>query len=247
MEKTTFNKEIQLLEEAIYKFPQVLLNLKTESAIKFVNSYLPYSTGIEIECNELPTYKISEFQNIPDIMEVGSSKNEQRFRIPNGLKGLICLYNICEKLHTNCSLNMGSGIHYHIDMTDAADLVFNNEFIAKHNDYIIGELIKWNTAKKLNSDAACSLDCRGWVNFQSGFKTMEIRIGEMAFDYPTLVKRIIDGNRIAKHIKGFTNKAEKLIDIEKQMKQLFLESKTEIEDLNIHSYKQIINSRIIKV
>ena len=247
MESLTDNKEIKLLEEAIYKFPQVLANLKSESAINFVNSYLPYSTGFEIECNALPSFNQKDFQSIDNLMDFSGGDGEVRFIIPNGIKGLICLYNICEKLLTNCSLNMCSGIHYHIDMTDKAHEVFNIDFINKHNDYIINELKKWNTAKEINSNTKCFLDSRGWVNFQSGFKTMEIRIGEMSFDYNVIVTRIIDGNRIAKYIKGQTSSFEKLKNVQKQLKTFSDEAKKEIESLNLLSYREIIKNRIIKI
>ena len=96
---------------------------KVEGKLQSVaNSYLPYSTGVEIECTSKDNISLSAarlgFNNIPNIIEVDIDYREQRFRIPKGISGAICLYEICEKLKLMCMLNMGSGIHYHIDCRD---------------------------------------------------------------------------------------------------------------------------------
>ena len=176
----------------------VLIILPNE-IISSIDKFLPYSTGFEIECNQLDSFDLKNFKMIPDIMHIDCDSSEQRFRIPNGTKGLICLYNICEQLRTSCSLNPKSGIHYHIDFTDCFDKITKSS-IAKNSAWILDELDKWNTADP-SYNRQCQLDSRCWVQFQSQFKTMEVRIGEMSFDYKVLVERIIDCNRIAKKLK----------------------------------------------
>lgn len=248
MEKNTSNFIIKL-EEIIYKFPSILCKIDDPLVIEFINTYLPYSTGFEIECNQLHEYNKNfnaHFLTIPNILHVDCSGNEQRFRIPNGIKGLICLHDICNTLVQVSSLNMGSGIHYHIDMTDVFDNHINKEFIKKHNDYIINELIKWDTAKDTKSSSAqCFYDARGWVNFQPDFKTCEIRIGEMSFDYEVIVKRIIDANRIVRYLKNIINSVNpKLDELKKQLKLLDVDENVL---LKISEMNKIINKRTQKI
>ena len=69
----------------------------------------------------------------------------------------------------------------------------------------------------------------------------------MSFDYNVIVTRIIDGNRIAKYIKGQTSSFEKLKNVQKQLKTFSDEAKKEIESLNLLSYREIIKNRIIKI
>jgi hypothetical protein len=245
MENDTF-KIIKLLEDAVYNHPQALLKLTNKNLLKIVNYMLPYSTGFEIECNSIhDSNKIKEvFSNIPNIMHVSGGDEEVRFRIPSKLNGLICLQEICNLLPDYFTLNEGSGIHYHIDMTDVFDSI-DKEFIYKHNDYIINELIKWGTAKDTSSSsAACFLNSRGWVNFQSEFKTCEIRIGEMTFDYNVISKRIIDANRIVKYLKNQITPEAKLAELKLKLKSLNIKE----DEINIlKNYINVVNNRIIKI
>ena len=81
-----------------------------------------YSTGFEIECSCKEDVNFKAFRNIPNIIEADvNTCNEQRFRIPNGIEGLQCLFNISIVLKKEALLNPGSGIHYHIDCTDYYD------------------------------------------------------------------------------------------------------------------------------
>lgn len=245
MEKDT-SKIIKLLEDAVYNHPQVLLDLKNKSLLDIIDYMLPYSTGFEIECNSnFSSCEIEDiFEKIPDIMHVSGGDSEVRFRIPNKLKGLICLQNICNLLPDYFTLNKGSGIHYHVDMTDVFDLI-NLDFVNTHNDYVINELIKWETAKNVtNHNAKCFYNNRGWVNFQPEFKTCEIRIGEMTFDYNVISKRIIDANRIVRHLKNQFNPSEKLKTLELKLQKLNIRE----DEINILSnYNEIIKTRIIKI
>lgn len=239
-----------MLKEAIFQFPSTLKGINNPLATDLINYYLPYSTGFEVECNSLDTFNINDFNKIDNIMEVECDFNEKRFRIPNGLNGLICLYDICDALIDNCSLNMGSGIHYHIDMTDVWDKGVNKEFVDKVNDYIIGQLTKWETAKVIDNYAKCRYNDRAWVNFQPDFKTCEIRIGEMTFSYQEILKRIIDANRIVRNVKSVLIKIPDANRIEKLEAQLAELSKIE-EDRSIIPSQEIMqnitNNRIIKI
>lgn len=245
------SKSLEMLKEAIFQFPSTLKGINNPLATDLINYYLPYSTGFEVECNSLDSFNINDFKKIDNILDVNCDSNEKRFRIPNGLNGLICLYEICDALVDNCSLNMGSGIHYHIDMTDVWDKGVDKEFVKKVNNYIIGELTKWETAKDIKSEyAKCEYNRRAWVNFQPDFKTCEIRIGEMTFNYQQILKRVIDANRIVRNVKNILLQLPDDKRIEKIEAQLAELSKVE-EDKSIvppqELMQNITNNRIIKI
>lgn len=168
---------------------------------KVSNFYLPYSIGFEIECERKDSFNLEEFSSIPNIMEVDIDADEHRFRIPNGLNGFKCLFDIHEALCKNSLLNKGSGIHYHVDFTDIFDDYVNKESIKFIEPYTLEELDNWKYKGTYNKRQV-GLNNRCWVNFQSCFKTAEIRIGEMTFDYELLVKRILDASRICKEVKN---------------------------------------------
>lgn len=190
----------ELVKGCVYNTPLTLLAIKDEELISKVNNYLPYSTGFEIECDMAVGYNEQAFLDIPNILEVGNSSSEQRYRIPSGANGLTCLYLICEQLKINSLLNEGSGIHYHIDMTDCFHLL-TKEFIAENAEWILAELDTWEYKGTYNYRKCEFNTAAHWIRFQSNFKTAEIRIGEMSFDYNILVKRIIHTNQIIKRLK----------------------------------------------
>ena len=151
-------------ESLLFKNPLILNNRWEQIALH----YLPHDTRIEIECSLQPHYNKKVFDEIPDIVENVSSTDELRFRIPPGLKGFCCLFNICEALKANC-LYSESGIHYHIDMRHIYKNLVNQEFMNSTQEYILTELESWNykgtyNAKKLG----------GWYKFQAGFETIDL-------------------------------------------------------------------------
>jgi hypothetical protein len=105
------------MRSAIFSTPHLLLNYP-DKLRSIAESYLPYDTGIEIECMLSKSYNIENFKSITNIKAVDIDREESRFRIPNGINGMVCLYDICTQLKRNHELNPLSGIHYHIDMTD---------------------------------------------------------------------------------------------------------------------------------
>lgn len=206
------------LQELVETAPVVLLALKDKKIIDEINNMLPYSTGFEIECGVNHTeFNKDNFDVIPDIMEVDTriSSGEQRFRIPNGFKGIICLYNLCEQLKNNLLLNYGSGIHYHVDCTGC----FNQDLVGitmLNQSWILEELSSWDYKGTYNSKGInCSnvtgcdfnLNTGNWLRFNH-LRTMEFRIGEMSFDYKVLIRRILHCNSIVKRVK------DKLIEVE---------------------------------
>ena len=214
----------------IIKITPTILDDSLESRILGYH-YLPYSTGFEIECNMKPGYRTDVFTSIPNIMEADVNEYEQRFRIPEGLEGLKCLFEISSNLKEQALFNPDSGIHYHIDCTDVYKY-FNKEFVAKHKEWILNELDSWNyqgTYNKRNIEFSLS---HNWVRFQETFKTMEFRLGEMTFDYELLFKRITHANAIVRRLK------EELIET--------VEDDDQFSDYDFNE-KDVLNTRIIKI
>lgn len=248
------DNSIQSIEDAIFKHPLPLLQITDEKVRRTIDKYLPFSTGFEIECawlDERNSPRVRDaahsFSNIPDIMEVQCDDGEKRFRIPPGLTGLICLYRICEKLKEHCHFT-ASGTHYHIDMTswyDDFESIGQEDFLNLNREWFLKELDTWEYTGTYNGRGMPG----GWVRFQGGFKTCEIRIGEMSFDYEILAKRIIHANKLVRRLKGEFFKfkeSKRLVLLKKELEELEGKEKGEVlppqDELN-----QFIKNRQIQV
>jgi len=186
--------------------PYPLLKLKGTKFESIINNYLPFKTGIEFECspkNEDYTEAYNKFKNIPNIISIHLDNDEQRFQIPPGLNGMICLYEICELLKEYYGLNPLSGIHYHIDFTKYFSKV-DNSFINKNNNWILNALKSWDYTGTYNS-WKCSFN-KTAVKFHGQYKTIEFRIGKMTFDYDHIITKIINCQNITRRL---SNKAFK--------------------------------------
>ena len=186
-----------VIEEVISITPKVLeINDELE---KVGNFYLPFSTGFEIECSLKNNRDINIFKDIPNIMEVRGGYDELRFRIPPGIIGLNCLYDISVMLKENAKLNFGSGIHYHVDATDWFEYV-DQTFIDQNKLWVLQELESWNYQGGYNNRDMAFHRC--WVRCHENYKTFEFRIGEMTFDYEVLFQRIVSANSITQKLKN---------------------------------------------
>ncbi len=246
MEEKGIDNKFKGIEDLIYLNPLPLLEIKSSLIKEGIDNYLPYSCGIEFECLQKSNYNEFNFSIIPNIMSVQTDSSEQRYRIPNGLKGMICLYDICKLMKEQSLLDLSSSNHYHFDFNDVLNMkdgyMYSNssDFITKENtDYINQELIKWGTVKVINSN---------WMRFFNQLGTLEIRIGEPTFDYDIIIKRLIDGCRISKYLKNLyysSNEEKKLLRLQLQLNNL------NIEEINksvpINEVKQQLKSRINKI
>lgn len=205
----------KLIEELVYSAPLALLGLKDKGILEEVNQLLPYSSAMEIECNiskDFPKIKsswhgeISDvrafndiFKTIPNIINVDCDGCEQRYRIPNGIVGIICLYDITQFLPLHSELNFGSGIHFHVDCTDCYDhlLSNHNRLSEKYSEWILPELDTWEFG---GTQQRGIFSGGSWIRL-NGLKTMEFRIGNMTFDYKEILKRILHANDIVRRIK----------------------------------------------
>ena len=184
------------LEQLISTIP-IVLDTEDNDVRKAGRYYLPFSTGFEIETFQSKKFDVTNFTNIPNILHVQVDNDEQRFRIPKGIEGLICLFNISSQLKKNSLLDLQSGIHYHVDFTKYFDNVDDN-FIEENENWILTELETWDYKGTYNSKRVSFHRC--WVRFHQGYKTIEFRIGEMTFDYELLFKRIVHINKIVKKL-----------------------------------------------
>lgn len=196
----------EMITDLVFNNPLSLLVIKDKETIDYINSLIPYSSAFEIECdiindttrsydNAITKLHNQIFLSIPDIMSVENDSYEQRYRIPNGLRGIICLFNISSQLKINSLLNPHSSVHYHVDCTD----IYNTKFahlVKTYSNWILSELDTW-----LNSPDEAVSRCEGsWYKINS-LQTLEFRLGEMTFDYKILLKRIIHCNSIVKRFK----------------------------------------------
>lgn len=217
------------IKEVLSKIP-IGLDINNEDSKKAGEFLLPYSIGIEVECNQKDTFNLNDFTSIPYIMEVDADRDEQRFRIPSGIKGLHCLYNISLALRKNSELNPLSGIHYHVDFTDVFEKL-TKEHLNHNQDWILKELDTWQYAGSYNSRRISFKANHTWIRTQKDFKTLECRIGEMTFDYQLLFKRITHLSDIMRKLKIFITK-----DYYENLK---IVKRSEIED--------VLKNRTIKI
>lgn len=228
------------LKESIIETPSLITELDDPILLKIIDNLIPYDIGIEIECGRQNHYDIEKFKSISHIIEVRSSNGEERFRIPSGINSILCLKNISDILKEQCELNSGSGIHFHIDMTECYHLL-TRKIINDNKEWMLKELDTWKYSGTYNR-RDCKFkneSCFIWVAFQNRFKTAEIRIGEMTFEYNLLMKRIIHCCEIIKKLK-FTMISEV------NSLNLNLQKVQEDEQLSEENPQEIISKRTIK-
>tara|TARA_R110000796_G_scaffold61674_7_gene142647 strand:+ start:5861 stop:6553 length:693 start_codon:yes stop_codon:yes gene_type:complete len=189
-------EEVENISNILGKVPRALSN--TQNTKEVADYLLPFSIGIEFECVQQNSFNVEAFKSIPNIISVNVDKSEQRFRIPAGLEGLICLYDLSIALKNNSLLNPLSGLHYHVDCTSFFPSL--NFDVLKKQDWILKELDTWNYSGTYNK-RCINLGKFGWVGLRVYFKTLEFRIGEMTFEYELLFKRITHLCRIVSKIK----------------------------------------------
>lgn len=193
------DRESTKLDDLIKTNP-LLLDSKDPEVIKVSDYYLPYSTGFEIECEVKAGVTKRDFDYIPNLLDLDINGYEQRFRIKTGIEGLKSLRLISDAMIKYGLFNPGSGIHYHVDCTDVYDS-FTVENVDENAHWMYEELETWGYTGEYNKKIIHLHNGR-WIRFQSGFKTMEFRIGNMAFDYPTLFERIRHANDIVRRFKS---------------------------------------------
>lgn len=201
----------KLVERAMFA-PLALFSIRNRDMLNYIKEFLPYSVGFEIECNRGDNYNYEDFKNIPYIMGYPSQydSSEFRFRIPYGYLGLVALYFITEACKKNLTLNEGSGVHYHVDLTDCWDIIE-----AKGQQELVKELEENGEGAKLIDMLDSSVHFGGrynkkigigkghWMGLRDGHRTMEFRTGQMTFEYNEIAKCIISANHVIRKFKNY--------------------------------------------
>lgn len=268
--------DLKEIEELVIRAPLLLTSIKDKNIISLIeDNYLSFSIGLEFETFVKDSYKMEIFENIPGLIRTSIDSEEQRYRIPSGINGLICLYLLCREIKNHCELDTESAIHYHIDMSQIfKDVVYKNQesFIHDNKEWILNEFDTWGKDVD-NYNRRIAVNNRCWINFQSQFNTMEVRIGEMTFDYEIIIKRILHCCAIVRQIykiyekqlivcsyspiitieeilqynsfsSNFINSKNSLLELLKDF-----EDKEEIaqEFISKQEIKNIVNQRVVKI
>lgn len=214
-------KPYKNLKSCIRKNPEVLSLIKDPKLLDFINASLPYSVGIEVEAEVnrelLPANAFyGEFRESMGLMTLSISDYETQFRIPPGIEGFIALDKISQFLKKCYFINPSSGIHYHIDFTGYGYYLDMSSNKNKIKNILLSALDTWNYKGNYNHR---EINLHGnkeyvWANYRQHFSTIEVRIGEMTFDYELLVKRIL-------HLQNVSRLIKKILSDE-----FFLEEKT---------------------
>lgn len=240
--------ERQVIEESVRTNPFLLNTFEDKEKIAL--SYLPFSVGIETECQFKDSFNAEVFGDITDLITFYKEDEELSFRIPNGLKGLVCLFRVCEYIEEHCLLS-ASGNHYHIDCTDWIDSLTDNR-IEANSKWVLKELESWKYEGNYNSKGFNRVKT-GWVCRRKDNKTIEFRIGEMALDYSTITNRIIHASKIVKRLRYIcegsidTKKLENLLrDKQRQLKEIEEAKKKDLTSQIPINMQDIINNRVVK-
>ena len=134
--------------------------------------------------------------------------NEHKIRISDH-KQLTGLYNILADMKKHCRLNMDSGIHIHIDITDLfahpsfkrygeVDSSLVAKFVASYLEPRMDEIeqIFYPGSKYLGgyntSKAITTWKNHKWVAVRHGYNTIEFRIAPMTFEYTDIARWCVE-------------------------------------------------------
>lgn len=236
----TANLALERIKHLLISAPKEVRN--NHLAIILADELLPTDTGIEIECDQNVSYNAAIFEKIPGMVSVQSDAYEQRYRISSGIEGFLACYELSKMLTKHSLLNYGSGIHYHIGIGNFIN-VLNNTVLYENEQWILAELDTWTYRGRYNA-RTIQMTGHNWIRFQVEFQTMEIRIGEMTFDYQLLMKRILHGHEIARRLKvryeDYALEAER-----RELERKLLT--TEILPLDMQMVNMTVKSRKIRI
>lgn len=205
----------KVIRDCIKSDPLSLLNITDKNLLEYAEKIMPMSVGIEfeaklsIENSYKEAVRIQKLckEIIPELMEVDVDPDEQRFRLPSGIKGIVALYKLSGFMKRECQLNPASGIHYHIDCTDCKIMWLKPQSTCVENSQWMLKAIKsWNYTGNYNRLAVSTNKTA--IRLHEQYKTIEFRIGEMTFDYELLIKRIIHCQNITSKVKDNILKRE---------------------------------------
>lgn len=188
------HKPFKQTRDAVYKCP---LFLPKDGRFKtLADQMLTRSIGIEFEANVKTDHKtvlILSAEKIPNIMDVDIDLLEQRFRIPPGVKGMLCLWEICELMKEHC-IPTNSGLHYHVDCPEIDLFEKISLDYSPITQWMLDSVKCWNYKGGANKWEISYRKTA--IKLHMDYRTIEYRIGEMSFDYELIIKRILHANNI---------------------------------------------------
>jgi hypothetical protein len=219
MKKTHYVRECLLKHP--YLIPKLLKNKNYNPKITkgILYNMIPLRSSIEIECitslSNVLKRNFNTMQKRYDIFEYSDDKREiksnkiceHRISILNYSQAL-GLYKILEDMKKYCKLNMRSGIHIHINASNIINIDYLKDstkyFII--NDYLTDQLDKleqiFGEYKGRHNRKLVNIEQKNsWINIRyRQFNTIEFRIAPMTFEYETIIKWIIECNKIVKQL-----------------------------------------------
>jgi hypothetical protein len=221
----------QRIRWAVYNCPTLLDSMPQNRITRgIVHDLLPRRTSIEIECfnnvidasgfkeplkwyhhrrhNMIYVYKYPEFAKHYGVysMEVDGHQmnidyDEHKISILNGSQ-LPGLYKVLQLMNKHCILNLSSGSHIHLDISNCMNDVDTLK------DYLISKCISGEIERIFGPAPAPprSLDHyelvslnhgnNSWLVINETYKSIEFRCGPMTFSYSTIVKIFIAINKL---------------------------------------------------
>lgn len=210
-----------MIRKAVRTNPKVLTALKDPKKIAYANSFLPKDTGIEFEvalihdntAEGLYRYYIKsnhiDYSLVRNTMtgfnRDTASYPEKRFRIKNGVQGMIQLFNISLFMTKYGLLNEKSVIHMHVGteiipktkyswMTSTSSPIEVTNLAKKYLHLFDPSMHDLHNRSELTK--------QNWINFNSRYNTLEYRGIPLSFKYSHLIRYAI----ICQNITQFVNK-----------------------------------------
>lgn len=239
------------IKELLYSNPNLLLSLPLGEAVG--RKCLPFSLGFEFECHQGENYDLGVFKSIPNIMAVSVGGTEQRYRIPSGLKGLICLFDIANNMKIYSLLNEQSGIHIHVNFTDC-DKPVTDSFLEEISPWLLSELDQYDEHPDGYNKRKIGRTKCNWVKACTGYGTWEFRVFRQTFEYSRLLDYAIHLSELAVEIKTrlgmefFAERDPEITKLQKLLKNLKNEEleKYDQPSSSLHKIKEVTKKRLIK-
>lgn len=185
----------------VYNYPLLLLQHENTNLEKYIDTFLPYSFGLEIETKRIDTEVINFYSQLNKLSDEGyllsrsnlHGSSELRFRFPHGIKGFVGLYKVLELVQNYTYFNEGSGIHIHVDFTDFVINIHNllEKFFKRY-------IIKQSLFKKALTSIPHDIPFSSRHRYQhSDFTSME-KLVKLYYSYINQSCSNISGNFVTK-------------------------------------------------
>lgn len=185
---------------------------------KIINSILPFKVGVEIECCDSLSLKLKKSNDemkellhcvdYSDDMSSGSNSFCEHRICFDGHKQIVSLYNLCNLLQKNCTINAKTGIHYHFDMPELEKFSFSDkQRLKKICETKFDKINSILNYKGSYNRKEVGIGEKGtWINIRChSLNTIEIRIAGPSFDYTHIISEIIELSKIIQEMRTEMN------------------------------------------